>query len=236
MRRSNPVLGELVALDCRVAEFTIGPAKPDPWLLAMTGTRDTDQPDVIPLKLTARSFEVTASLSRGRRPRVIKDSLPSRPRGVAARRRARGWFGDAIHLAMNRGACRRATAGFKTLGPCFRGRGAGTCPPAFPPFACPRPADKVRQTPLVGPDGDPGPPGRACEARVQDAASRSTPRAPSRSAPHERDERIISLYRMIVNILSSRRDAGIFVVEVLPDPLVGQISFAHPAAKSGRTT
>jgi hypothetical protein len=30
LRRSNPVLAELVTLDCRVAEFTIGPAKPDP--------------------------------------------------------------------------------------------------------------------------------------------------------------------------------------------------------------
>ncbi len=51
-------------------------------------------------------------------------------------------------------------------------------------------SSRERQSHLVGPDGQPRPSGRCgCEPHRADAASCSASKAPSRSAPHEQDDR-----------------------------------------------
>ena len=86
-----------------------------------------------------------------------------------------------------------------------RGLGQPARPPGgFPPPPIPRPADKERQTPVVGPDGDPGLPsarGYVVPAPAG-AASRSAPRRLMKRPLANGTKELIFLSRMEVNILS----------------------------------
>jgi hypothetical protein len=147
---------------------------------------------VDPPAVAELTFAHAPSASR-RRANRASPCAPRRPRGMARRqarrvvqsRTARGVRGR--RLCAHRLSARHR--GVSVRGAVLPGtwpghRACARRPGGFPPVPVPRPADKVRQSPVVGPDGDPRPPEpvlarhdrrRRIPLHIQNA-SRSAPR------------------------------------------------------------